>query len=99
MTAKNSTSTSLSIDDLDMIWIGSFRYYIGRTTIVTHSFCESLIKNWHSIPERAQVVIKRELLEEMRRDDDDRESSKSYKSLGHDCDSAKWRNVYAYISK
>jgi hypothetical protein len=87
----------LSIDDLDMLWIGSFRYYLGRMTISTHSYCETLMNHFHTIPKRAQEVIKRDLAEEIKRDDSDRENEREHKTLGHDCDSQKWREVMRRI--
>ncbi len=87
----------LSIDDMDMLWIGSFRYYLGRMTISVHSYCDSLIRNWDNVPERAKMVIIRDLAEEIKRDDEDRLDEKEYKRLGHDCDSQRWREVMRYI--
>jgi hypothetical protein len=68
-------------------------------TISTHSFAESLVQNWGSIPKRAQAVIKRDLAEEIKRDDADRERGSDNKSLGHDCDSKMWRAVFGVINK
>lgn len=95
---KKTKEHRLSVDDLDMLWIGSFRYYLGRMTISTHSYCDSLMRNWSAIPERAKHVILRELQEEIKRDDIDRESGKDYKALGHDCDSKKWREAWKVVS-
>ena len=87
----------LSVDDLEMLWIGSFRYYLGRMTISTHSYCDALMRNWSSIPERGRYVIERDLLEEIKRDDLDRVSGSEHKALGHDCDSQKWREVLKVV--
>jgi len=95
---KKVKAHRLSIDDLDMLWIGSFRYYLGRMTISTHSYCDSLMCNWGAIPERAKVVIIRDLEDAIKRDDDRMESGDAYKPLGHDCDSKKWREVWEVVS-
>jgi hypothetical protein len=95
---KKVKAHGLSIDDLDMLWIGSFRYYLGRMTISTHSYCDSLMCNWGTVPERAKVVIMRDLDEEIKRDDADRERGSEHKALGHDCDSQKWREVWKLVS-
>ena len=87
----------LSIEELESLWIASFRYYLGRMTISTHSYCDSIVRNWPAIPERAKIVILRELQEEIKRDDRDRENRKDCKALGHDCDSQKWREVFSKI--
>ncbi len=95
---NGSKLAHLSVDDLEMLWIGSFRYYLGRMTISTHSYCDSLIRNWSTIPERARSLIERDLLEEIKRDDRDRERGSEHKALGHDCDSQKWREVWKVVS-
>ena len=95
---KETKPHRLSIDDLDMLWIGSFRYYLGRMTISTHSYCDSLMCNWGVIPNRAKVVIARDLGDAIKRDDDRRESGDAYRPLGHDCDSQKWREVWKVVS-
>ena len=85
------------------LWIGAFRYYLGRMTISVHSFCDSLVKNWYNVPERAKNIIKRNLLEAIQHDDRDRQREVDtgqinyYKELGHDCDSRKWRWVWEEI--
>ena len=43
---------TLSESDLEALWIGSFRYYIGRMTISTNSYCDLLMNNWDAIPKR-----------------------------------------------
>ncbi len=88
---------NLTEDDLSRLWIGAFRYYCGRMTISTHSFCNSIIVNWSQIPDQAKEVIKRDLLEEIKRDDRDREQNREHKALGHDIDSKMWREVFAAI--
>jgi len=95
---KKVKAHRLVIDDLDMLWIGSFRYYLGRMTISTHSYCDSLMRNWSEIPDRVKSVIERDLLEEIKRDDRDRERGSEHKALGHDCDSQKWREVWKVVS-
>ena len=76
----------------------SFRYFLGRMTIATVCFAESLAKAWPHLDKRVQDLIKRELEEEFKRDDDARERRKNgdknaYLSLGHDCDRAAWQKV------
>jgi len=102
--SRDTTSLGVTYSESSDLWIGAFRYYLGRTTASVHSFCNSLVKNWEFLPEMAQTIVKRDLLEAIHRDDLDRDCDKrvnfhsSYKTLGHDCDSACWRGVYARIS-
>ena len=102
---KSKQPLGMTDSDLCDLWIGSFRYYLGRMTISVHSFCASLVKNWDNIPERAKFVIKKDLLEAIQCDDIDRHHEIytgqlcDRKELGHDCDSYKWRDVYNKISE
>lgn len=86
----------------------SFRYFIGRMTIATCCFADSLAKGWEHLEPRVQELIKRELEREFERDDEARkdrienpESSFKYSlPLGHDCDREAWQKVRdAYTSK
>lgn len=90
--------TKLNDADLDMIWLGSFRYYLGSMTINTHSYCDLLMRNWEIIPSRAKAVIKRDLCEAIKRDDLDIENQRQYKTLGNDFDSDIWREVWKVAS-
>lgn len=86
----------------------SFRYFIGRMTIATCCFADSLAKGWEHLEPRVQELIKRELEREFERDDEARkdrienpESIYKYSlPLGHDCDREAWQKVRdAYTSK
>ena len=50
----------------------SFRYFLGRMSIAVSSFAESLAAAWPHIDPRFQSLIKKELEEEFRRDDEAR---------------------------
>jgi hypothetical protein len=80
------------------VWIGAFRYYMGRMTYAVSDFCDILIKEWPSLPEHAKQIIKRDLEEGFERDDRLRSASDlptiGY-ALGHDCDRAEWAKVRA----
>lgn len=95
---KKQKLKTLNTDEIEMLWIGAFRYYLGRMTMSTHSFGTALSENWLEIPDRAQVVIVRELKEAIKQDDDARSHSEGYKPLGHDCDSEMWREVFRRIT-
>lgn len=85
-------------ETLELLWIGAFRYYCGRMTISVHSFCEALKENWDQLPERAKVVIQRDLDEIFERDDIARTRGGTYKPLGHDCDRESWESVRNLIN-
>ena len=76
-------------DLLSDLWIGAFRYYLGRATIATHAFAEELTEKWTTIPPRARVVILRDLYSEL---DSyvEPEDSFSFSRLGTRIDAKKW---------
>lgn len=71
----------------------SFRYFLGRMTIATCMFAEDLAKAWPYLDSRVQSLIKRELEEGFKRDDEARAEKRDWKPLGHDCDRAAWQKV------
>lgn len=81
------------------LWVGAFRYYCGRQTAAVADFCDLLIREWDSLPDRIKFIIKRDLEEEFKTDDADRASGNDWKRLGHDCDRAAWEKVRALWSK
>jgi hypothetical protein len=77
----------------------SFRYFLGRMTIATVCFANDLAKAWPYLAPNIQGLIKRELEEEFKRDDQARAEKKDWKPLGHDCDRAAWQKVRDAYSK
>lgn len=71
----------------------SFRYFLGRRTIATCAFAENLAKGWPHLEERVRTLIKRELEEAFRSDDECRATNSNYRSLGDDCDRRAWEKV------
>ena len=80
-------------DDL-VFW--SFRYFLGRMTIHTCCFAEDLARAWSHLDERVAGLIRKELDEAFRKDDElrsDEKCSRLYSPLGMDCDRAAWECV------
>jgi hypothetical protein len=76
----------------------AFRYFLGRMTAHTHCFIDGLVKAWDLLDEKDRDMIKRELEEEFRRDDNCRAQNSSYRPLGADMDRQAWekvRNLYS----
>ena len=73
----------------DML-ISATRYYIGRMTIQTCYWAQCLAKAWPEIPAGTRGVIRRDLEEAFRADDEARERGDRYKPLGYDCDRQSW---------
>jgi hypothetical protein len=77
---------NLTEQQLTTVWLGAFRYHLGRQTYAVSGFCEILQAQWESIPKCCQDLIKRDLEEEFNRDDECRASGGQYKPLGDNCD-------------
>ncbi len=77
------------------LWLGSFRYYLGRRTYAASEFCQLLIQEWDNLPERTQKLIECELEYVFDKDECQRKvigSTVPY-ALGMDCDRAEWEKV------
>jgi hypothetical protein len=80
-------------DQQTTLWLGAFRYYLGRTSYAVSDFCDLLIQQWYNIPRHCQMLIQKELENAFLRDDMDREYKANYLPLGHDCDRQQWEKV------
>jgi hypothetical protein len=79
------------------LWLGSFRYYLGRRTYAVSDFCQLLIQEWRSLPSQVQNLIRKELAEAIAKDNEMRAAGKEYLPLGMDCDRAEWVKVWERI--
>lgn len=73
--------------------IAATRYCLGRMTYIVSDCEQWLIELWPSLPEYTRNIIKRDIEEAFKRDDEDREAGRDYKALGHDCDRKSWERV------
>ena len=81
------------------LWVGATRYYMGRMTYAVSEFCDLLIAEWPNLDDRTKFLIRRDLTEEIKRDDEDRAEHKTYTRLGNDCDRQEWDRVTALWSE
>lgn len=79
-------------DEQLTLWVGAFRYYLGRMTYAVGEFCWLLINQWPELPEMVRILIQRDLEEAFERDDKLRQNG-PYTPLGADCDRAEWEKV------
>lgn len=79
--------------DEKILIIASFRYFLGRRTIATCDFAQTLAKNWHKLDIDVQDTIQRELEKEFELDDIARKNGKNVLPLGMDCDRNAWSLV------
>jgi len=77
------------------LWLGAFRYYLGRMSYAVSHFTEMLRAEWPNLPEQARTLIRAELEDAFINDDKHRDSGEFWSVLGHDCDRASWETVRA----
>ena len=75
--------------------IAAFRYCAGRMTYISGACAEWVEQKWQEFPPNVQSLIRKELEELFRRDDEDRAMNEPFKALGWDCDRAAWEKVRA----
>jgi hypothetical protein len=51
---------------LKIVWLGAFRYHVGRQSYAVSDFCKILQAQWESLPKCCQDLIERDL-EEVRK--------------------------------
>jgi hypothetical protein len=96
--APGRSSAWLDHFEPHMLIIAATRYFTGRMTIATCAFADELAKAWSEIPEETRNIIKRDLEDKFRRDDEARARGDQCKPLGMDCDRAAWEKVRAMWS-
>jgi len=89
---------TLTQQELDTLFLQSFRYCLGRTSYAVSDYCSMLITHKDSLSDSTLSCIKRELKDAFAKDDCDREFNYSYRTLGHDCDRDSWSFVLEEIS-
>jgi hypothetical protein len=86
---------------LTTLWLGAFRYYIGRRSYAVSDFCDLLIAEWNIIPESCKNIIQKELEDAFERDRRKKLSGINFTSimaLGDNCDRAEWQRVKEFIN-
>lgn len=73
--------------------IAAVRYCIGRMSYIVSDCVEWLIGIWPGLPERVKNIIKRDIDEAFKRDDEAREYGIQDFPLGMECDRQQWERV------
>ena len=85
---------ALALFDAHGLIIGATRYYTGRMTIHAGMFAQyELARAWPLLQLNTKAVIRRDLEDDFRRDDEARARGEKYLPLGADCDRAAWEAV------
>ncbi len=85
------------------IFLGAFRYYLGRSTYAVSDFTELLARHWDELDPHTKNLITKELKKALEEDDASRDPSESgpysHGRLGHDIDRYSWQTLYNTINK
>lgn len=83
----------------DLMVVAAFRYCCGRASYIVGDCVEWLIRIWPELDQKTRDLIRRDLEEEFKRDDDQRANKERWYALGDDCDRAEWEQVRALWRK
>ena len=75
----------------------AFRYCMGRSTYIVSDCVDWLMDVWPHLNQSTKALIKRELVEGFRADDEARSRGATFFPLGHDCDRDQWRKLKAFV--
>lgn len=75
--------------------IAATRYCLGRMSYIVGDCADWLIKIWPLLNDNTKAIIRRDIDEEFKRDDEARADCRPYKPLGMDSDRAQWDRVRA----
>ena len=90
----DTTLTERFYGGADELVFWAFRYFLGRMTIATCQFAEDLSRAWPLLSEHVRDLIRKELDEAFRRDDQERAKDRARPyPLGMDCDREAWQKV------
>lgn len=73
--------------------LAAFRYCLGRMTYIVGDCADWIVSVWDELPPNIKQLIRRELEEAFKRDDEERAEGDQFKTLGHDCDRSEWGRV------
>lgn len=73
--------------------IAAVRYCIGRMSYIVSDCADWIIANWNEWPEKVRNIVKRDIDDAFRQDDEAREFTSQYFPLGMDCDREQWERV------
>ena len=95
MSRANKHIPRVQCDAEQLMVTAAVRYCLGRQTYIVGSCADWLIEQWPAINERTRSVIKRDVEEAIKDDDEARATGSKYKPLGWDCDREQWLRVRA----
>ena len=93
-----SKKTKMFTDVESEMYFCAFRYCLGRKSYVVADFCEEATRKIRQFIDSDLVLIEKELLEAIHKDNEQRKKGERDKTLGWDCDRAKWVRFAKIVS-
>lgn len=85
-------------DAESQIYFCAFRYCLGRKSYVVSDFCEEATRKIKQINDHFLLLLEKELIEAIQKDDTERANGELHKTLGWDCDRDKWGEFTKTVS-
>ena len=95
---EENMKTKMFTDAESEMYFCAFRYCLGRKSYVVADFCEEATRKIKQIIDSDLVLIEKELLEAIHKDNEQRAKGERDKTLGWDCDRAKWVRFAEIVS-
>ena len=73
--------------------IAAVRYCLGRSTYIVGDCADWLLQVWPALETSTQLIVKRDVEEAFKRDDEDRVNGRAHPALGMDMDRIQWLRV------
>ena len=80
--------------DLDLVFVASFRYALGRRTYIVYSIANFIKTNIALVPKNIIELMIREITEA-----EEKHNEGLYKALGDDCDVETWLRLREFLKR
>ena len=76
-----------------ILWLGATRYYLSHSMPAVSDFCSLLIAEWDNIDSSTKDVLKHEISEAIKTDNNDLSEGALFRRIGYSIDRAEWDRV------
>ena len=76
-----------------ILWLGATRYYLSHSMHAVSDFCGLLIAEWNSMDKDIKAIIKYEISEAIKTDNNDLSEGALFRRIGYSIDRAEWDRV------
>jgi hypothetical protein len=95
---QKERKSKMFTDAESQIYFCAFRYCLGRKSYVVSDFCEEATRKIKQINDHFLLLLEKELIEAIQKDDIERANGEIHKTLGWDCDRKEWVEFIKTVS-